>query len=304
MFNKNFKHALAYIKNNGFKSLVYKIYKKTMYIYYNNKLKFALRTSASTLETDILEYPKIIPFEETVMQKNINSKVSIILLFEGIKENLESCLDSISTKTTYKNYEIIIIAFAELNDSMLGKRKTPNTKVVSYDKSFGFSNAVNATVKMVEGEYIVLLSVSIEIVSPNWIEELQRCITSPDVGVAGAMLLSLDNTVQQVDVKPKADEVLEVLAVTRSCLMMETDFFIECEGLNEYFFNSYADIDLCLRVREMDKTVHCTPKAIIRKINNKDEEAVDLIDKALFLNCWEESLKIKPYLQKNLFIGV
>jgi GT2 family glycosyltransferase len=297
MFDKFFMRVLAYIKHNGLHTLFYKLYKRMMCKYYKNKLDIARKTPVSELKTDILEYPRIIPFTQAGVPKNMNSKVSIILLFEGNKGNLERCLDSIFTKSTYNNYEIIIIAFAEINNPM------PKARVVSYDKSFGISKAVNSAAKMVEGEYIVLLNENIEIVSPNWIEEMLHCVQLPEVGIAGGLLISSDNNVQRVDVGLKAvpNGVLEELAVTRSCLMIDINLFLKCNGLNEYLFTSYADIDLCLRIRQIGKRVYCTTGAMIQNTNH--EEVFDLMDKALFLNYWEESLEIKPYLQKNLFLG-
>jgi GT2 family glycosyltransferase len=222
----------------------------------------------------------------------------LVSLFEGVRETLDQCLDSILTMSTYHNYEIIIMTLGEVNDDLLANRKPPNTKVISYDMSFGFSKAINSTVKVIEGKYIVLLSDGVEIVRPDWIEELQHCFTSRDIGVAGGLFVSSENFISQ------DNDELEILAVTRSCLMIETSLFIKCKGLNEYFFNSYAEIDLCLRVREMGKAIHFSPSALIVKTVTLEKEAsFDVMDRALFLDSWEQRFKIQPYLQDNLFIG-
>lgn len=305
MFNKIWR-AITYIKNNGLNHLFYKIYKKAMYEYYKNKLVLSQEVPANKSQDNHLKNPKIVSYKKAEVPLVPDSKVSILLLFDGIKENLECCLESIIAKSTYHNYEVIIISFDELNIPIIGNKETSNkTRIVVYEKSHGLSSAVNNTVKMVEGDYIVLLSDNVKIVSPNWIEELLSCITYQGGGIAGPLLLSSDSTLRHEDIVPNVDAncVYEVPAVTRSCLMIDAKLYVECKGLNEYFIKSFADLDLCLRVREMGKTVQCTPKAIIQRISI-DEEVYDIVDKALFNNCWAERLGNKPFLQNNLFLGV
>lgn len=285
MFDKHFKRIIVYVKENDIKSLVYKIYKKAMYKYYKNRIENYRIKSINKLETDTFKYLKTITYEEALLPINSNSKVSIILYSEGDMGNTANCLDSIFSQSTYENYEIIIIVFGEINNSVLGNIELCNTRIISYDKSVGYSSAINSTVKMVEGDYIVLLSDKVEIISPNWIEELQYCLNSAKAGAAWALLLPEGNILQEADLKVDANN-LSGLASTRFCFMIDTKVFIKCNGLNEYYFTSYAGIDFCLRVLEMGITLQCTTKTIIKKITNEDEEVFDIMDKALFLNCW------------------
>ncbi|NEW07077.1 glycosyltransferase [Paenibacillus sp. SYP-B3998] len=251
----------------------------------------------SKLKINTQEYQSAIPYEK-VMPSRTNSNVSIILIHGGKNEELVRCLDSISKNSTYKNYEIMIIAFAEIREAILEKYKGSIVKVMSFEKSFGLSKSVNKLVATLKSDYIVLLSDNIIIASPNWIEELIYCLNLSEVGVVAPVLLSSESTTERVHKQKKvsANNLLEGLAVTRSCLMMDTNLYRECEGLNEYLINSYANIDLCLRIQEMGKTIIVTPKAHILEMNNKHEEVFDFMDKALFLNRWKEKLESKFYL--------
>ncbi|MEC0264315.1 glycosyltransferase family 2 protein [Paenibacillus anseongense] len=309
MYKSHLKRFLAYYNSNGIRSLIYKIYKKIVYRFYKKRLKSLQRYSSdSFIEKSLSKYPKIISSEKMIGRTYINLKVSIIIFLEGDKQELLRCIDSIIDKSTYDNYEIIVLGNYEIidNDFSFGNLNKFNIKMLFYDKC-NYSIVLNRTIREIKTEYVALLNSNIVIESPDWIEELITCFNFSNTGVAAPLKLSSDASYKQAYNKSQvsANNLLEVLAVTQGCLMIKSESFLECNGLNEYLSFKYSIIDLCLRLREKGKIILYQPNIIvIGQDDSRDEETVDLLDRALFWNSWEDRVEFRSFsIQNNLFIG-
>ncbi|MCR5720059.1 MAG: glycosyltransferase family 2 protein [Lachnospiraceae bacterium] len=143
--------------------------------------------------------------------------VSIIIPNKDHKEDLKRCLDSVFEKTTYSNYEIIIVEnnseTKEIKDyysKILGfdyddkkevsESKDKPLKIVNYKKSFNYSAVNNLGRKYASGEYLVLLNNDTAVISVNWIEELLMYAQREDVACVGAKLYYEDKTIQHAGV--------------------------------------------------------------------------------------------------------
>lgn len=130
-----------------------------------------------------------------------NPKVSIIIPNKNHKNDLERCINSILEKTTYKNYEIIIVENNSEPKEILKYyeeiRKNKKIKVIKYkEKGFNYSKINNFGVEHATGEYIVLLNNDTKIITENWIETMLGNCQREDVGIVGAKLLYSNQTVQ------------------------------------------------------------------------------------------------------------
>ena len=205
-------------------------------------------------------------------------KVSIIIPFKDKPELLKQCTDSIFEKTTYKNYELILVSNNSIEEEThtLVKElsKDKRVKAFTWDYPFNYSKVNNFGVSKSDGEYIVLLNNDTEVISPEWLDELVGVAMQPGVGAVGPMLLYPDkkNGIQHAGVvlgmKTMAGHVFRhrqagewtdfglpswprnYLAVTAACLMVSRAKYNEAGGLDEKFIVAGNDVAFCLRLHE------------------------------------------------------
>lgn len=148
-------------------------------------------------------------------------KISIVIANKDHAEDLRRCVSSIREKSTYDNYEIIIVennsVTEEIKDyysQLLGYEYAEEAQkgnqelrsadgrisVVSYQGEFNYSAVNNLGVKYATGEYILLLNNDTEVITVNWMEELLMYAQREDVGATGAKLYYPDKTIQHAGV--------------------------------------------------------------------------------------------------------
>ncbi|MDO4743134.1 MAG: glycosyltransferase family 2 protein, partial [bacterium] len=221
--------------------------------------------------------------------------VSIMIPNMNHKSDLQRCIKSILSKSTYNNYEIIVIennsTEKEIFDYYKEIEEHQNIKVVKYDNEFNYSLINNFGAKHANGEYLVLLNNDTEVITPEWIEEMLMYAQRSDVGIVGAKLYYPDNTVQHGGVvvglggisghthrHVKSTEfgymgimyyAHNLSAVTAACLMVKKSLFDQINGLDDEFAVAYNDVDFCLRIRELDKLIVLTPYAELYHYESK-----------------------------------
>lgn len=221
--------------------------------------------------------PKLIPVGEP--------KVSIIIPNKDQKDTLRTCIDSILEKTTYKNYEIIVVENNSVTDEIMTYydelAKFDNIKVVKYEGGFNYSKINNFGAAHAEGDYLVLLNNDTEVISPDWLDRMVGLCQRDDTGIVGAKLYYPDDTVQHCGVVVglggfaghvlmlstpqdagyfgRLKAVQDITAVTAACLMIKRSVFDEIKGLDEDFIVALNDVDLCLKVRTAGKLVVLDP---------------------------------------------
>lgn len=261
-----------------------------------------------------------------------NPKVSIIIPTKDHIDDLSQCIDSIK-KSTYTNYEIVIIENNSTEEATFKYyeelKKEDNIKVVVWKEGFNYSAINNYGIKAAEGEYFILLNNDIEIITPNWIEEMLMHCQREEVGIVGAKLYYPDDTIQHAGViigiggvaghshKYFAREdngyfsrlkiIQNLSAVTAACLMVRRDVFESVNGLDEAFKVAFNDVDFCLRVREQNKLVIFTPYVEAYHHESKSRGAEDTPEKVerfngevqRFYSRWGE-YRYDPYYNTNL----
>lgn len=213
----------------------------------------------------------------------LNPKVSIIIPNKDAVELLSKCIDSIYEKTTYSDFEVIIVENNSENNETFKYYETlcqkKNLKVVNFEGGFNFSKIVNFGRNHSNGEYLVLLNNDTEVITPNWIENMLGICCQKEVGIVGCKLLLPDETIQHAGVfigffpyhlfhqLPNGEMSYynmayiqrELNAVTAACLMVSAKTFDEIGGFNEDMEVAYNDVDFCLKVRQRGKLVIYTP---------------------------------------------
>lgn len=208
--------------------------------------------------------------------------VSIVIPSKDHIDDLKRCIDSILEKSTYDNYEIIVVENGSEESRTFAYYKqledNPKITVVTYkkepDESFNYSRVCNEGERKARGEYILLLNNDIEVITVNWIEEMLMYAQRDDVACVGAKLYYPNKTIQHAGVvlalgahrtaghshymqhrenlgyMGRLCYTQDVSAVTGACLMVKKELYDEIGGLGEDFAISLNDVDFCLRFRE------------------------------------------------------
>ena len=263
-------------------------------------------------------------------------KVSIVIANKDHVEDLRRCITSILTKSTYDNYEIIVVennsTTQEIQEYYKELEKEDRVRIVTYKGAFNYSAINNLGVSEALGEYVLLLNNDTEVITVNWIEELLMYAQREDVGAVGAKLYYGDKTIQHAGVviglgahrtaghvhykQPKQNlgymgrlcYAQDMSAVTGACLMVKKSLYEELGGLDETFAVSLNDVDFCLKLREKGLLNVWTPFAELYHYESQSRGLDDQGEKAerynkeseLFRQRWKKVLeKGDPYYNPN-----
>lgn len=261
--------------------------------------------------------------------------ISIVIPNKDHVEDLRRCITSIEKKSTWKNYEIVVVENNSVEQSIRDYYKElesdPKVKIVTYEGGFNYSSINNVGVKETKGEYLLFLNNDTEVISPDWMEQLLMYAQRKDVGAVGAKLYYADNTIQHAGVviglgahrsaghthyKMPREHLgymgrlcyaQDVTAVTGACLMVKKSIYEEVDGFDESFTISLNDVDLCLKIREKGYLNIFTPFAELYHYESKTrgmEEGEKLRryerECAHFRDKWKEQLDAgDPYYNPN-----
>jgi GT2 family glycosyltransferase len=216
--------------------------------------------------------------------------VSIIIPTRNGRKLLETCIGSIRERTSYPNFEIVIVDHrSDDGDTLayLNEIETSGTaRILKYDNEFNFSAINNFAVRHSSGDFICLLNNDTEVIAEDWLTEMVGCALQPGVGVVGAMLRYPNDTIQHAGVvlgltgvaghvyagQPanypgmmcRAHLSQEMTAITAACCLVRRSIYEEVGGLDEENLKiAYNDVDLCLRVREAGYRNYWTPHAVL-----------------------------------------
>ena len=253
------------------------------------------------------------------------AKISIIIPTHDAPEVLGRCLKSLFEKTSYPNFEVIVMDNETKDERALSLMKEFPVRRISFPNPFNFSRANNQGAAAAAGELLLFLNNDTEIIAEDWLQHLAYYAQQRDVGAVGAVLAYEDLTVQHAGValgmRGTADHTMrhfpieadgyagtlacarEVSVVTGACIMIRKSVFQEIGGFNEHYFTAYQDVDVCLRLRERGLRVICTPRALLHhhEFISRSNYYYDIIDRMLLLDQWEEVIQRgDPYYNPNL----
>ncbi len=265
-----------------------------------------------------------------------NPKISIIIPNKDHLDDLKRCITSITEKSTYDNYEIIVVENNSVTDEIFAYyeelKKNPDIHIVTYEGDFNYSAINNLGERHATGEYVLLLNNDTQVITLDWMEELLMYAQRSDVGAVGAKLYYEDNTIQHAGVvlglgahrtaghshyrvssnnlgyMGRLCYAQDVMAVTGACLMMRRSLFEELGGLDESFAVSLNDVDLCIRAWKAGYLNVFTPfaelyhyESVSRGLDDQGEKAQRYNrESEAFRARWKELLdKGDPYYNPN-----
>ena len=264
--------------------------------------------------------------------------VSILIPNRDQKETLEKCLNSIWEKSTYNNYEILIVennsSSPEIFDYYREIEKRPGVRILTWKEGFNYSAINNFGEKSAAGDYLLFLNNDVEVINPRWIEELLGNCQRKEVGIVGAKLYYPDDTIQHAGTVigiggiaghaflnmprsrtgylHKASLQMDLSAVTAACMMMKRQVFKQLGGFEERLSVAFNDVDLCLRTVQAGYLVVYNPEVELYHYESKSRGAEDSEEKVRrfqeeieFMRCrWMDLLKKgDPYYNRNLTLS-
>lgn len=232
--------------------------------------------------------------------------VSLIILTRDKAELLRGCLESIASKTTYKNYEIIIVDNGSVEKETLEYineiSSKDNITVISYPFSFNYSAMNNIAVARAVGSVVALVNNDIEVISPQWLTEMVSWAIQPRIGCVGAKLYYENDTIQHAGIAlgiggvaghphkhfpgqhPGYSYRLKIhqnySAVTGACLVVLKSRYNEVGGLDEENLPiAFSDVDLCLKLGRAGYRHVWTPFAELYHLESVSRGAEDSPEK-------------------------
>ena len=264
-----------------------------------------------------------------------NPLISIIIPNKDEKDTLKKCLTSIWEKTSYENYEIIIVENNSTTCEIFEYYKEidgrNSVRVVYWDKDFNYSAINNFGIAHAKGDYLVCLNNDMEVISSDWLEEMLGHCQRPGTGIVGTRLYYPDDTVQHAGIivglggvagnvfvglkrfhtgyMHRESLVQNLSAVTAACLMVSREAYESAGGFEEQLAVAFNDVDFCLKVRRAGYLVVYDPYAELYHYESKTRGAEDTKEKVqrfqneieYMRSHWTEILKEgDPYYNKNL----
>ena len=262
--------------------------------------------------------------------------ISIIIPNKDHIDDLKRCMDSIEQKSTYRNYEYVIVENNSTDPETFEyykKLEAENKKVhvVYWDGVFNYSAINNYGASFAKGEYFLLLNNDTEIINPNCLEELLGYCMRSDVGAVGARLYYEDDTIQHAGVvigfggiaghcfvlQPRGTTgychriicAQDYSAVTAACMMVKRSAFEKVGGLSEELQVAFNDIDFCMKLRQAGYLIVYNPYAELYHYESKSRGLEDTPEKvarfnreiSVFEKRWPDILRNgDPYYNPNL----
>ena len=262
--------------------------------------------------------------------------ISIIIPNKDHIEDLKRCMDSIDQKSSYKNYEYIIVENNSTDEKTFQyyknlEEENPKAHVVYWDKEFNYSAINNYGATFAKGEYILLLNNDTEIINETCLEELLGYCMRSDVGAVGARMYYEDDTIQHAGVvigfggiaghcfvlQPRGTTgychriicAQDYSAVTAACMLVKKSAFDEVGGLTEELAVAFNDIDFCMKLREAGYLIVYNPYAELYHYESKSRGLEDTPEKVarfnkemqIFERRWPDILRNgDPYYNPNL----
>ncbi|HEX7776046.1 MAG TPA: glycosyltransferase family 2 protein [Parvibaculum sp.] len=259
--------------------------------------------------------------------------VSLIIPTRDMLPVLRSCIASILEKTTYTNYEILIVdndsREPETLDYFVRVTADPRIRVLKFPGVFNYSAINNFAVGEARGTVLGLINNDTEVISPDWLSEMVSQVVRPEIGCVGAKLLYPDETIQHAGVVLNSTGAAHVharvprasagysgrlavcqnySAVTAACLLVRTAIFHEVGGLDaENLAVAFNDVDFCLKVREAGYLNLFTPFALLYhheslsrgSDESPEKRARSLKEIAAMQARWGAKLRKDPFYSPN-----
>ncbi len=247
-------------------------------------------------------------------------KVAVLIPNDHGAEPLARCLESLTSKTAYPNYEILIVQSDKSPGAPADLSRFPH-RLLQVSGRANDSAAKNYAVKKNDCPWLLFLDGSIEAMDPEWLTVMAEHVQRLEVGAVGARLVNPDATIAHAGIvvglngtaqpafrgfaaeDPGANRQLQVTrncsAVSSACMLTRREVFQQVGGFDESLSGLLADVDLCLKIRRAGYLIVYTAFAKLY-LHKGEPHKVDAGGAAILRGRWADILECDPYYNPNL----
>ncbi len=222
-------------------------------------------------------------------------QLSIIIVNWNVRELLKGCLNSIFSRLTGGEFEVIVVDNASEDGSVeMIKQQFPQVRLILNKSNKGFAKANNQALRHVRGKYALLLNPDTLLVNSSLTKMVEFLEEHKRVGIVGCKVVNPDGSLQAsaFPLPTLKDLILSGLAagwiswgrhiqryssrhytpqklpikvgwVSGVCLMVRSKIVDEIGMLDENFFLFSEDVDWCIRASRKGWAVIFYPEAAI-----------------------------------------
>ncbi len=297
----------------------------------------ALEDHFSNTKVDVTVSLGLLPNTYKVNWQIPNGKYPLVSLLIPTRDGvdlLSACVESILQKTTYPNFEILILdnqsQRAETFAFFREISKNSRVRIIKYDFPFNFSGINNYGATFANGEILGFINNDVEVINPEWLTELATHVCRKEIGCVGAKLYFENDTIQHGGIIlgvggiaghshkyynrehpgyfSRLNLVQNLSAVTAAVQLVRKDVFLQVGGLNEALSVAFNDVDFCLKVDRAGYRNLWTPYAELYHYESisrgEDISGAKKIrfekENELMRKKWGVKLKNDPYYNPNL----
>ncbi|PYL21868.1 MAG: glycosyl transferase family 2 [Verrucomicrobia bacterium] len=247
-------------------------------------------------------------------------KISVIIpSFRG-PESLERCVESVVSRTSYPNYEIVIVQMGE-RDKVAEPSTDFSHRVLYLQNAVNDCAAKNYAVAHTDSPWLLFLDDRVEAIGADWLTIMAEHVQRPETGAVGPRLVNPGGTVEHAGLvlgvngiaqsafrgfpaeDPGVNRQLQMTrnysAVSGACLLMRREVFQGIGGFDEMLSGALAGVDLCLKMRRAGYLIVYTPLAKLSWDPSPPKE-VDASAEVIMRQRWTDVLKRDPYYNPNL----
>jgi len=258
--------------------------------------------------------------------------ISVIIPTRGTIETVHGApkvlaahtIETLITRSTYTNFEIIVVADAQTSTEArqaIAAAGGIRVKIIEFSRPFNFAEKINLGVVASESELLLLLNDDTEIITPDALQTMVGMLADPGVAMVGPMLLYEDGTIQSAGhiLNPVPYDLYrsrpltctgaqyllrvqrEVSGVIAACALIKRSVFNEVGGLCTHFPSNYNDVDFGLKVQELGYRVLFTPYARFFHFESQTRSPqLQTFEVAKIGARWRDKLDDDPYFNPHL----
>ncbi len=241
----------------------------------------------------------------------------IISSFHG-PESLDRCVESVVSKTSYPNYEIVI---AKMGERDKVHETGTDFRVLRFPDATNDSAAKNYAVAQTDSPWLLFLDENVEPIGPDWLTIMAEHVQRPETGAVGPRLINPGGTIEHAGLvlgvngitqsafrgfpadHPGVNRQLQMTrnysAVSGACLLMRREVFQQIGGFDQKLSSVLADVDLCLKIRRAGYLIVYTPLAKLCWDPSPPERS-DASAEVIMRQRWSDVLQRDPYYNPNL----
>jgi O-antigen biosynthesis protein len=245
-------------------------------------------------------------------------KISVIIPSSHGPESLKRSVESLISKTSYPNYDIVIV---QADDRDKVREAGTDFQVLHFPHATNDSAAKNYAVAQTDSPWILFLDDSVEAIDPDWLTIMAEHVQRPEVGAVGGRLINPNGTIEHAGLvlgvngiaesafhgfpaeHPGVNRQLRMTrnysAVSSGCILIRREVFQKVGGFDKALPRRFADVDLCLKIRRAGYLIVYTPLA--KLIGEAPVSERDVIGgEAIIRQRWSDVLERDPYYNPNL----